>query len=296
MAGFTGRFSRLELDHGLGDGDVPQGLGRRADQCRAVLDGVDAVRKGFVNAAWHEHIVQDRNETPSAAGLEAYPVVTKITRTKAIKSGKQRPVRARQSQALVSCRVRRGESQTVRPFGAAGEGQDRGHAVRRRQIGNALAHRRADFLDLASDLSHQGDKMNAVIENVTPRISRGFPPSLIVGLLERKIGKIGEADLAQHAACDDLFNHLGGLLEAPILGDRPDDRPVQPGVMLHQLYAGRNGRRARLFADHVLAGGKKKLDRVRHDLDRQRQVYEIDVRILRNVFKRQVMLEILARI
>ena len=45
-----------------------------------------------------------------------------------------------------------------------------------------------------------------------------------------------------------------------------------------------------------LPGGEKKLDRGRHDLDRQRQVYEIDVRILRNVFKRQVMLEVLAPI
>src|ERR1700733_8469426 len=101
--------------------------------------------------------------------------------------------------------------------------------------------------------------MNAVIENVPPRISRGFPPSLIAGLLEREIGKIGEADLPQHAACDDILNQLGGLLEAPILGHRPNDGSFEPGVMLHQLYAGRHGRRAWLFADHMLAGGEKKL-------------------------------------
>jgi hypothetical protein len=46
----------------------------------------------------------------------------------------------------------------------------------------------------------------------------------------------------------------------------------------------------------MLARGEKKLDRGGHDLDWQRQVYKIDVRICRNVFKRQVMLEILARI
>ena len=240
MAGFTGRLSLLELDHGLGDGDVPQGFGRRADQCRAVLDGVDTVRKRLVNAAWHEEIVHDRNEAPSAVGLDAYPVVTKITRTKAIKSGKQRPVRARQPKALVSRRVGRGESQAVGPFGAAGEGQDRGGAVRRRQIGNTLAHGRADFLDLAGDLSQQGDKMNAVIENVTPRISRGSPPTQVVGLLEREIGKIGKADLAKRAAYNDILNHLGGLLEAPIFGNPPEDRSVEAGVMLHQFYPDRH--------------------------------------------------------
>src|ERR1700722_12555285 len=46
----------------------------------------------------------------------------------------------------------------------------------------------------------------------------------------------------------------------------------------------------------MLARGEKKLDRARHDVDWQRQVYKIDVRILRNVFKRQVVFEILARI
>src|ERR1700721_830094 len=46
----------------------------------------------------------------------------------------------------------------------------------------------------------------------------------------------------------------------------------------------------------MLARGEKKLDRGGHDLDWKRQVYKIDVRICRNVFKRQVMLEILARI
>ena len=46
----------------------------------------------------------------------------------------------------------------------------------------------------------------------------------------------------------------------------------------------------------MLARGQKKLDRLGHDLDWQGQVYKIDVRIFRNVFKRQVMLEVLARI
>src|SRR5580692_5352993 len=46
----------------------------------------------------------------------------------------------------------------------------------------------------------------------------------------------------------------------------------------------------------MLARGEKKLDRARHDVDWQRQVYKIDVRILRDVFKRQVVFEILARI
>ena len=107
--------------------------------------------------------------------------MTKIARAEAIESGEQRPLRARQPQALVACRVGRGESQAVGPFGAAGEGQDRRDAVRRRQIWNALAHRRADFLDLASDLSQQGNKMNAVIEDVTPRITRGRPPADVLG-------------------------------------------------------------------------------------------------------------------
>src|ERR1700691_5983287 len=46
----------------------------------------------------------------------------------------------------------------------------------------------------------------------------------------------------------------------------------------------------------MLARGEKELDRARHDLDWESQVYKIDVRIFRNVFERQVMLEILARI
>src|ERR1700684_1546291 len=46
----------------------------------------------------------------------------------------------------------------------------------------------------------------------------------------------------------------------------------------------------------MLARGEKELDRARHDLDWKREVYKIDVRIFRNVFKRQVMLEILTRI
>jgi hypothetical protein len=41
------------------------------------------------------------------------------------------------------------------------EGQGRRGAVRRRQIGNALAHRRADFLDPAHDLAQQCDELNA---------------------------------------------------------------------------------------------------------------------------------------
>src|SRR3984885_8996441 len=46
----------------------------------------------------------------------------------------------------------------------------------------------------------------------------------------------------------------------------------------------------------MLPGGQKKLDRVGHDVDWQRQVYEINGRIFRDFSKRQVVLEILARI
>ena len=154
------------------------------------------MRQGLVNAARHEEIVHDRNEAPAAAGLDAYPVVAKITRAKAMKSGEQRALRARQSKPLVSCRGGRGKRQAIGSLGAAPKGEDCGDAVGRRQIGNALAHRRADLLDLADDLSQQCDEMNAGIEHVTARIPRGPPPSQIVGLLEREIRKIGEVDLA----------------------------------------------------------------------------------------------------
>ena len=46
----------------------------------------------------------------------------------------------------------------------------------------------------------------------------------------------------------------------------------------------------------MLSGGQKELNRVGHNLDWQGQVHEINVRIFRNFFERQVMLEVLARI
>jgi hypothetical protein len=122
------------------------------------------------------------------------------------------------------------------------------------------------------------------------------PPLQIVRTLESVIGEIREPNLAYSAAGDDILDDFDGLLKAPILGDGPKRRPFELGIKPHQLNAARHSRRTRFLADHVLPGREKKFDRAGHDVDGQRQVYEIDIRVSRDFFKRPVGLDVFATV